>query len=62
MSNAFVSCLSTRKFGRALASWPTVAAKAGRRAPANNLLITACARHHGEIEFADAHFDFLKTL
>jgi len=31
--------------------------------PANDLLITACARHHGvAVEAADAHFDFLKTL
>jgi predicted nucleic acid-binding protein len=37
--------------------------KAGRRVPSNDLLITACARHHGvELESADAHFDFLKTL
>ena len=37
--------------------------KAGKRAPANDLLITACARYHGvELESADAHFDFLKTL
>jgi predicted nucleic acid-binding protein len=37
--------------------------KAGKRAPANDLLIAACARYHDvEIEAADAHFDFLKTL
>jgi predicted nucleic acid-binding protein len=37
--------------------------KAGKRVPANDLLITACARHHGvEVEAADTHFDFLKTL
>jgi len=37
--------------------------KSGRRVPANDLLITACARHHDvELESADAHFDFLKTL
>ncbi len=37
--------------------------KAGKRVPANDLLITACARHHGvAVEAADAHFDFLKTL
>ena len=37
--------------------------KAGKRVPANDLLISACARHHGvEVEAADAHFDFLKTL
>jgi predicted nucleic acid-binding protein len=37
--------------------------KAGKRVPPNDLLIAACAGHHGvEIEAADAHFDFLKTL
>ena len=37
--------------------------KAGKRVPANDLLITACARYHAvELESADAHFDFLKTL
>jgi len=37
--------------------------KAGKRAPANDLLILACARYHGvELESADAHFDFLKGL
>lgn len=37
--------------------------KAGKRVPANDLLIAACARYHGvELESADAHFDFLKTL
>jgi predicted nucleic acid-binding protein len=37
--------------------------KAGRRAPASDLLIAACARYHGvELESADAHFDLLKTL
>jgi len=37
--------------------------KAGKRVPANDLLITACARYHDvELESADAHFDFLKTL
>jgi predicted nucleic acid-binding protein len=37
--------------------------KAGKRAPASDLLITACARYHDvELEAADAHFDFLKTL
>ena len=37
--------------------------KTGKRVPPNDLLIVACARHHGvEIEAADAHFDFLKTL
>ena len=37
--------------------------KAGKRVPTNDLLISACARHHGvEVEAADTHFDFLKTL
>jgi predicted nucleic acid-binding protein len=37
--------------------------KAGKRAPANDLLIAACARHYGvELESTDAHFDFLTTL
>jgi predicted nucleic acid-binding protein len=37
--------------------------KAGKRTPASDLLISACARYHGvELESADAHFDFLKTL
>ena len=37
--------------------------KAGKRVPANDLLISACARHHHvEVEAADTHFDFLKTL
>ncbi len=37
--------------------------KAGKRAPANDLLIAACARYHGvELESADTHFDFLATL
>jgi predicted nucleic acid-binding protein len=37
--------------------------KAGKRAPASDLLIAACARYHGvELESADAHFDLLKTL
>lgn len=37
--------------------------KAGKTAPANDLLIAACARHHGvHLERADAHFDFLLTL
>jgi predicted nucleic acid-binding protein len=37
--------------------------KAGKRVLAKDLLITACARYHGvEVEAADAHFDFLKTL
>ena len=37
--------------------------KAGKRVPPNDLLIVACARYHGvELEAADTHFDFLKTL
>ena len=37
--------------------------KAGKRAPASDLLILACARNHDvELKSADAHFDFLKTL
>jgi len=37
--------------------------KAGKRIPPNDLIIEACARFHGvEVEAADAHFDFLKTL
>jgi predicted nucleic acid-binding protein len=37
--------------------------KAGKRAPANDLLILSCARYHGvELESADTHFDFLRTL
>lgn len=37
--------------------------KAGKRVPPNDLLIVACARYHGvEVEAADTHFDFLKTL
>lgn len=37
--------------------------KAGKTAPANDVLIAACARHHKvELERADAHFDFLLTL
>jgi predicted nucleic acid-binding protein len=37
--------------------------KAGKTAPAIDVLIAACARHHGvEIEHADSHFDFLMTL
>lgn len=36
---------------------------AGKTAPANDVLIAACARHHGvELEHADAHFDFLLRL
>jgi predicted nucleic acid-binding protein len=37
--------------------------KTGKRVPPNDLLISACARYHGvEVEAADTHFDFLKTL
>jgi predicted nucleic acid-binding protein len=37
--------------------------KAGRTAPAIDVLIAACARHHGvDVEHADRHFDFLMTL
>jgi predicted nucleic acid-binding protein len=37
--------------------------KAGKTAPALDVLIAACARHHGvEVEHADSHFDFLMTL
>ena len=36
--------------------------KAGKTAPAIDVLIAACARHHGvDVEHADAHFDFLMT-
>jgi predicted nucleic acid-binding protein len=37
--------------------------RAGKIAPATDVLIAACARHHGvELEHADNHFDFLMTL
>ena len=37
--------------------------KAGKSAPASDILIAACARHHGvEVETADAHFEFLMKL
>jgi predicted nucleic acid-binding protein len=37
--------------------------KAGKTAPANDILIAACARHHEvELEAADSHFDFLMLL
>ena len=37
--------------------------KAGKTAPAIDVLIAACARYHGvELEHADSHFDFLMTL
>ena len=37
--------------------------RAGQTAPAVDVLIAACARHHGvEVEHADSHFDFLMIL
>ncbi len=37
--------------------------KAGKTAPATDVLVAACARHHGvEVEAADEHFDFLMRL
>lgn len=37
--------------------------RAGKTAPASDLLIAACARHHRvPIETADAHFDFLMKV
>lgn len=37
--------------------------KAGQTAPAVDVLIAACARHHGvDVEAVDAHFDFLMKL
>lgn len=37
--------------------------KAGKTAPAIDVLIAACARHHGvEVEHDDTHFDFLMAL
>ena len=37
--------------------------KAGKTAPAIDVLIAACARHHGvDLEHADSHFDFLMTM
>ncbi len=37
--------------------------KAGKTAPASDLLIAACARHHRvPVETADSHFDFLMNL
>ncbi|MGD0948417.1 MAG: PIN domain-containing protein [Candidatus Binatia bacterium] len=39
------------------------ARRAGKTIPPSDILIHACARHHGtEIEHADAHFDMLATL
>ena len=37
--------------------------KRGKAAPASDILIAACARHHAvEVETADAHFEFLMKL
>jgi hypothetical protein len=37
--------------------------KGGKSAPASDILIAACARHHRvEVETADAHFEFLTSL
>ena len=37
--------------------------KAGKTAPAVDVLIAACARHHGvDLEHADNHFGFLMTM
>lgn len=37
--------------------------KAGKTAPASDVLIAACARHHRlALECADAHFEFLMKL
>lgn len=36
--------------------------RAGKTAPANDLLIVACACHQVPLEHADAHFDFLLAL
>ncbi|HEY5792821.1 MAG TPA: PIN domain-containing protein [Chthoniobacterales bacterium] len=37
--------------------------RAGKTASGGDVLIAACARHHGvEVERADSHFDFLMTL
>ncbi len=39
------------------------ARRAGKTIPPSDILIYACARHHGaEIEHADAHFDMLGSL
>lgn len=41
----------------------SAARDAGITAPATDLLIAACAHHHGvELEHADSDFDLLKTL
>ncbi len=35
----------------------------GKTAPANDVLIAACARHYElELHFTDAHFEFLMTI
>ena len=37
--------------------------KAGKTVPVTDVLIAACARHHGvEIEHTDAHFDVLMSM
>ena len=37
--------------------------QAGKTVPASDILVFACARHHGvEIEHADAHFEMLAPL
>jgi len=37
--------------------------RAGKTVPPHDILIAACARHHGvEIEHDDAHFDLLAEL
>jgi predicted nucleic acid-binding protein len=37
--------------------------RAGKTAPAHDVLIAACARHHQvELEHADSHFEFLMKL
>ena len=39
------------------------ARQAGKTIPSSDILIYACARHHGtEVEHADAHFEMLATL
>jgi predicted nucleic acid-binding protein len=36
---------------------------AGKTAPANDVLIAACARHYQvDVDFTDTHFEFLLTL
>lgn len=37
--------------------------RTGKTTPTSDILIAACARHHGvEVETADAHFEFLMKL